>query len=150
MLHSRQGYSAFPGFRLQLHAPVFPVFYPRTAYDDMAADIVMRCIVRLRRMFRFRWGLTALFLPLTGRFLLLGCQLQLYLAVEGGKFGFQSFQLVLLLPCLARYTRNCGISCSSASFFALYWSMTEGIFSSAFRKFMAAAWVSAIARCPLL
>ena len=110
----------------------------------------MRCIVRLRRILRFRWGLTALFLPLTGRFLLLGCQLQLYLAVEGGKFGFQLFQLILFLPCLARYLPQLRYLLLQRFVFALYWSMTEGIFSSAFRKFMAAAWVSAIARCPLL
>ena len=45
---------------------------------------------------------------------------------------------------------NCGISRSSTSFFFLYWSMIPGILSNAFRKFMAAACVSAIARCPLL
>lgn len=110
----------------------------------------MRCIVRLRHMFRFRHCLTALFLPLTGRFLLLGCQLQLYLAVKGGKFGFQLLQFILFLPCLARYLPQLRYLLLQHFFFALYWSMTEGIFSSAFRKFTAAAWVSAIARCPLL
>ena len=45
---------------------------------------------------------------------------------------------------------NCGISISSTSFFALYWSMMEGILSIALRKLRAAANGSAIARCPLL
>ena len=105
-------------------------------------------IVRLRRILRFRWGLTVLFLPLTGRFLLLGCQLQLYLAVEGGKLGLQLFQLVLLLPCLARYLLQLRYLALQRFVFRLVLLDDRGY--SAFRKFTAAAWVSAIARCPLL
>ena len=37
------------------------------------------------------------------RAFMLGSQLQLNLSVKGGKFGLQLFQLILLLPYLARY-----------------------------------------------
>ena len=60
---------------------------------------------------------------------------------------FSSSSFFHTLPAIAW---SCGISCSSTSFFFLYWSMMPGIFSRAFRKFVAAACVSAIARCPLL
>lgn len=40
---------------------------------------------------------------------------------------------------------SCGISFFSTSFFALYWSMMDGILSNAFRKLRAAATGSAIA-----
>ena len=40
---------------------------------------------------------------------------------------------------------NCGTSFSCTSFFALYWSMMDGILSNAFRKLRAAATGSAIA-----
>ena len=69
----------------------------RPTYYYMAADVII--VVILRLLYR----LTTLFLPLTWRFLMLGSQFQLYLAVEGGKVGLQLLQLVLLLPCLARY-----------------------------------------------
>ena len=106
----------------------------RTAY-------LRRCIFGILRLpvphiFRFRLEL----LP----FILLFCdfgrgwrKLQLNFSVKGGKFGLQLLQLVLL-------------SISSTSFFALYWSMMEGILSIALRKLRAAANGSAIARCPLL
>ena len=60
---------------------------------------------------------------------------------------FSSSSFFYTLPAISC---NCGTSFSSTLFFALYWSMVEGIFSNAFRKLRAAATGSAIARCPLL
>lgn len=45
---------------------------------------------------------------------------------------------------------NCGTSFSCTSFFALYWSMMDGILSYAFRKLRAAATGSAIANMQLM
>ena len=73
----------------------------RPTYYYMAADVII--VVILRLLYR----LTTLFLPLTWRFLMLGSQFQLYLAVEGGKLGLQLLQLVLLLPCLAHHLLHC-------------------------------------------
>ena len=55
----------------------------RPAYDNMVTDVVRWDHIQLRNVLRFRHRLTAaLFLPLTWRFLVLGSQFQLYLAVE--------------------------------------------------------------------
>ena len=89
-------------------------------------------------------------LPVLFRVFLSRSQLKLYLAVQCGEFGLQLFQLVLLLPHLARYLLQLRNLLSSTSFLDLYWSMMVGILSNAFRKFRAAAIGSAIARCPLL
>lgn len=75
------------------------LFICRTAY-------LWRCIsVILRRPvphdFRFRLDLLP-FVLLVGDFGR-GRKFQLYLAVEGGKFGLQLFQFVLLLPYLPGY-----------------------------------------------
>ena len=70
----------------------------RPTYYYMAADVIIVVILRLLYCLA-----ATLFLPLTWRFLMLGSQFQLYLPVEGGKLGLQLLQLVLLLPCLARY-----------------------------------------------
>ena len=49
---------------------------------------------------------------------------------------FNCFSSSSFFHTLPAISCNCGISHSSTSFFALYWSMVEGIFSSAFRKFV--------------
>lgn len=63
---------------------------------------------------------------------------------------FSRFSLSSFFHSLPVISCNRGISFSSIPFFSLYWSMMPGIRSSALRKLLAAAWVSAIARCPLL
>ena len=60
---------------------------------------------------------------------------------------FSSSSFFHTLPAISY---NCGTSFFSTSFFALYWSIMDGIRSNAFRKLRAAATGSAIARCPLL
>lgn len=76
----------------------------RPTYYYMAADVIIVVIFLLRDILLLLYCLAAtLFLPLTWRILIFGCQFQLYLPVEGGKLGLQLFQLILLLPCLARY-----------------------------------------------
>ena len=62
---------------------------------------------------------------------------------------FNCFSSSSFFHTLPAISCNCGISRSSTSFFALYWSMMEGMRSSALRKFRAAATGSAIAdvRC---
>ena len=133
------------------HAPVFLVSGNiRPAYYNMVTDIVTGCIVRLRHVLRFWHRLTALFLPLTWRFLMLGCQFQLYFAVEGGKLGLQLLQFVLLFPCLARYLLQLRYLAFQHLVLSSYCLMMAGMRSNALRKFTAAAWVSAIARWPLL
>ena len=49
---------------------------------------------------------------------------------------FNRFSSSSFFHTLPAISCNCGISRSSTSFFALYWLMVEGIFSSAFRKFV--------------
>ena len=75
-------------------------------------------------------------------------QLKLYLAVQCGEFGLQLFQLVLLLPHLARYLLQ--LRNLLFQHLVLRPVLVDGIFSNAFRKLRAAATGSAIARCPLL
>ena len=84
----------FVHFLLQLHPPVFLLHgYSGPACHNRAADVVIGAITRFRRVCRLGQCLAAaLFLPVSGRFLLLGCQLPLYLAVEGGQFGLQLFR----------------------------------------------------------
>ena len=82
--------------------------------------------------------------------LLFRSQFQLYLAVKSGKFGFQLFQFLLLLPRLARYLLQLRYLTLQHLVFSSYCLIIAGIRSNALRKFKAAAWVSAIAKCPLL
>ena len=80
----------------------------RPTYYYMAADVIIVVILLLLDILLLLYCLAAtLFLPLTWRFLMLGSQFQLYLAVEGGKVGLQLLQLVLLLPCLAHHLLHC-------------------------------------------
>ena len=115
----------------------------RPTYYYMAADVIIVVILLLRDILLLLYCLAAtLFLPLTWRILMFGCQFQLYLPVEGGKLGLQSsfFHVLPAISC------NCGISRSSTSFFSSYCLIIAGMRSNALRKFTAAAWVSAIAR----
>lgn len=52
----------------------------RPTYYYMAADVIIVVILLLLYCLA-----ATLFLPLTWRFLMFGCQFQLYLPVEGGK-----------------------------------------------------------------
>ena len=81
-------------------------------------------------------------------FLIRRSQLKLYLAVQCGEFGLKLFQLVLLLPHLARYLLQ--LRNLLFQHLVLRPVLVDGIFSNAFRKLRAAATGSAIARCPLL
>ena len=62
----------------------------------------------------------------------------------------ETSRLLLLGDYMARSNSGIWTDSGSTSFFALYWSMMEGILSIALRKLRAAANGSAIARCPLL
>ena len=52
---------------------------------------------------------------------------------------FNCFSSSSFFHTLPAISCNCGTSFSSTSFFALYWSMMDGILSNAFRKLRAAA-----------
>ena len=72
----------------------------RTAYLRRCNSVILRLPVP--HIFHFRFDLLPIIL-FFGDFWCRRSKLQLYLAVEGGKFGLQLLQLVLLLPNLARY-----------------------------------------------
>ena len=84
-------------YNLQLHALRFRQSW--SSDNQMAAhEVRVRAFRLLFRLFLLA-ALPVLFRAFRRR----RSQLQLYLAVQCGEFGFQLFQLVLLLPCLSGY-----------------------------------------------
>ena len=77
-------------------------------------------------------------------------KLQLYLPVKRGKFGLQPFQLVLLLPHLARYLLQLRYLALQHLVLRLVLVDGGGYLLQRVQEVRAAATGSAIAKCPLL
>ena len=127
------------------------MLYLRPTYNNMVTDIIRSGDTRLRHVLRFWHHLTAtMLLPLSECFSVDGSQLQLYLAVQCGEFGFQLFQLVLLFPCLPGYLLQLrDFTLQRGDLFLVLVDDARYPFQCV-QEIRAAACVSAIARCPLL